>query len=623
MKMQPTTPDSRSPRSRRESTGPLRSAMRYRAGPCWTSGASKYFNTPSTPDVQHGPSRYAPGADGGRRQDSPSRSLPLSPLRIILVILFLGAYPAFVSISSCTSHDKDTASYSPGPVETGDSAETGDTSSSPDTSDSGDTGDTAQPRDTAIPEGRATYLVDASVVVGTIDSLNSVQGGPAPLNDGDADLTELYQQAGIPMVRIPVGDGSDYTLASIYPDIAADPYSPDSYHFDDIDRTMGAIVDAGLEPLWQAAFYLGNTDEWGYSCHHRGIAILDVDLWSIVIEHVLLHFNAGWADGYHWNVKWVETLNEPFKSWIYPRSSYLDVWYVYQAVAEAVARVNAATGSHIKVVGFANPVEPDSEGKYEWDSDTWLMDDFLSFVKTNDLPMDAFAFHSYEHPYDHQETALVVKEHLVKAGFGDIPLWNTEWNDSGLDLPTSSVWRSIYFGSQNAQTKTLWQGIVDRSFVFRGNQRTLPPHSEAECDDSRYIAADGTPQPAYYGWLMFDDMARDTPLRLEASTNRDEVTILAGISEDGNTLDVLLAYWIYYQDVDSYVDSDTDPYYVRVSGLSSDSTWTAELRTIDYDTTSYDPVNAVRLTTDPQGRLAIPGAIDLWTTHFWHLEKTD
>ncbi len=50
------------PGSRRESSGPLRSAMRYCAGPCWASGASTYFNTPSTPDIQHGPSRYAPGA---------------------------------------------------------------------------------------------------------------------------------------------------------------------------------------------------------------------------------------------------------------------------------------------------------------------------------------------------------------------------------------------------------------------------------------------------------------------------------------------------------------------------------------------------------------------------------
>ncbi len=68
------------PGSRRESSGPLRCAMRYCAGPCWTSRISRYFNTPSTHDIQQSPSRYAPVAP----RHGPSRlfraaSFPTAP----------------------------------------------------------------------------------------------------------------------------------------------------------------------------------------------------------------------------------------------------------------------------------------------------------------------------------------------------------------------------------------------------------------------------------------------------------------------------------------------------------------------------------------------------------------
>ncbi len=68
------------PRSRRESSGPLRCAMRYCAGPCWTSCISRYSNTPSTHDIQQSPARYAPGAP--RRGPSrlfPAASFPTAP----------------------------------------------------------------------------------------------------------------------------------------------------------------------------------------------------------------------------------------------------------------------------------------------------------------------------------------------------------------------------------------------------------------------------------------------------------------------------------------------------------------------------------------------------------------
>ncbi len=67
-------------RSPRESSGPLRCAIRYCAGPRWTSRVSTYFNTPSTPDIQQSPSRDAPGPPRlGPSRLFPAASFPTAP----------------------------------------------------------------------------------------------------------------------------------------------------------------------------------------------------------------------------------------------------------------------------------------------------------------------------------------------------------------------------------------------------------------------------------------------------------------------------------------------------------------------------------------------------------------
>ncbi len=90
----------RFPRSRRESSGPLRCASRYCAGPFWTSCVWTYSNTPSTPDIQQSPSRYAPGAP--RRGPSrlfPAASFPTAPRhlsRLALIAAVLVSHMAVV-----------------------------------------------------------------------------------------------------------------------------------------------------------------------------------------------------------------------------------------------------------------------------------------------------------------------------------------------------------------------------------------------------------------------------------------------------------------------------------------------------------------------------------------------
>lgn len=38
---------------------------------------------------------------------------------------------------------------------------------------------------------------------------------------------------------------------------------------------------------------------------------MDFQKWAVVCEHIVRHYNEGWADGYHLNIKYWEIWNEP------------------------------------------------------------------------------------------------------------------------------------------------------------------------------------------------------------------------------------------------------------------------------------------------------------------------
>jgi len=157
----------------------------------------------------------------------------------------------------------------------------------------------------------AGFIVQADKIVGSVKSFNDVQGAPRSLDPSDADLTDYYKNVGVRIVRIPQDDGFNFTLAGIFPDSDRDPDDPSAYNFEAIDRRIALIIAANASPLWEAGYDIGGGDEWK-GCCQGGRPPMNNEKWSSVIRHVLMHWNEGWANGYHWNITYVEFINEPF-----------------------------------------------------------------------------------------------------------------------------------------------------------------------------------------------------------------------------------------------------------------------------------------------------------------------
>lgn len=456
-----------------------------------------------------------------------------------------------------------------------------------------------------------TLSVDLNTNLGRIQPFNALQGGPKPLptNTSDADLTERFRAAGVDLVRFPQDDGFDYTLAGIFPDASRSPDDPSAYRFEKIDAYAQAIKAAGAEPLWEATYDIGSGDRW-IGCCQAGRPPRHLKKWASVIEHVLMHWNEGWANGYRWNVRYVEFINEPFGLGGFRRDQPQWAWEAYAALTDVVREYNARYGQSVKVVGYANPILAS-----RLTEDLSLLDGFLNYIRTNNVPLDIFSYHNYDAPADQLRVAQAIRQRLDAAGYSQVPLWNSEWNMWEANIPAevrgNESLHSAYIAAHNAQTKMLLQGIWNNAITYRAN-RPGAKGTGHQSYEYMYFFADGRPKPAYFGWLIFKQMADETPLRLESTFPTETgLTMLAGKSADGARLNVLLSAW----------SSQSQTYRLQIRGLVPGTRYAFERYVVDQSTAALSPVQSGEIASNASGEAEWVSTLGAYALEFWKLRR--
>jgi hypothetical protein len=98
-------------------------------------------------------------------------------------------------------------------------------------------------------------------------------------------------------------------------------------------------LGAGV-PSTLASTDIGGGDRWA-GCCQAGRPPRDVAKWASVIQHALIHFNEGWANGHAWNVRYVEFINEPFGLGGFRADQPNQACEAYAALANAVGAYHA------------------------------------------------------------------------------------------------------------------------------------------------------------------------------------------------------------------------------------------------------------------------------------------
>ena len=304
----------------------------------------------------------------------------------------------------------------------------------------------------------AQITIDFSTTVGKIREMHSVGQPPfgTALRGIDFTPIKFLSDAHIPHSRLhDVGGafgGNRYVdIPNIFRSFDADENDPASYHFAFTDALLAGMAEYGVKPI----FRLGVTIE--NQCFIEAFHIYppkDFAKWARICEHIIRHYNEGWANGFQYGIEYWEIWNEPENGHVKEENQMWqgtpeEYYRLYDVTAK---HLKACFGDAIKVGGYAacncrgffyHPEEygldvtaSPKDDKYDrYMYRIHFLEGFLSYIREHNSPIDFFSWHSYE---DTEATFLMDKAHqhiLEKYGYGDIERQCNEWNNAyGNDL---------------------------------------------------------------------------------------------------------------------------------------------------------------------------------------------
>ena len=299
----------------------------------------------------------------------------------------------------------------------------------------------------------ATIKINVNENIKPIKPMHAV--GQPPFGGGslsfDFSHIEHLKNANIPYSRLHdvngnFGGNRFVDIPNIFRDFDADENDPASYDFAFTDVLIEAMYSYNVKPI----FRLGVTIE--NQCHIKAFCInppKDYGKWARICEHIIRHYNEGWADGYTYGIEYWEIWNEPDNA---PTPEKNQMWTgtaeeFYELYDVTAKHLKSCFGNSIKVGGYGCCgiggifYHPDEFGV---DCEPWTVDegydrymyrakfflDFLPYIKEHGSPMDFFSWHSY---FNTENTRLLdefIHRKLTEYGYGEIETQLNEWNNA-------------------------------------------------------------------------------------------------------------------------------------------------------------------------------------------------
>lgn len=281
---------------------------------------------------------------------------------------------------------------------------------------------------------QSVITTDVDQVLRPVGLMHGVGAGP-----GGHATVPMYRGAGIPFIRLhDISSSYDHCvdLIEIFPNFDADERKAESYDFAMTDAYIKKAVQTGAQIIWR----LGNS-------HHEPSGIKkfgawppkDFKKWARICSHVVAHYNEGWADGFHYNIRYWEIWNEPDGDQgllkpsenILPKDkdkvgkarryevaphSWGGTMEEYYDLFSTTAKLLKKEHPDILIGGPAN-----ADFKYN--------EPFLKAMEERGVKIDFFSWHRYSrNPEALSKEGHAVRELLDRYGYQGLPTFLDEWN---------------------------------------------------------------------------------------------------------------------------------------------------------------------------------------------------
>lgn len=290
-----------------------------------------------------------------------------------------------------------------------------------------------------------TLNCDFSNPVGPVKPMHGVNNGPIA-SYYNFDNFHYLTEAGIPFSRLhdtggTFGGARFVDIWNIFTDKDADENDPASYDFTFTDLLITNLVNAGVEPFYR----LGTTIENGH--HIKAYHIYppkDYEKFARICANIVRHYNYGWADGFHYNIKYWEIWNEPDNSdvieenpcWKGTKEQFFELYRVVsnhlrQEFPDIKIGGYASCGFYACMSGEASAEEIKNANvspRYKYF--VTFFNEFMDYINDPETksPMDFFTWHTYSAGPRAFIQAEYVRKQLDSRGMNHVESILNEWN---------------------------------------------------------------------------------------------------------------------------------------------------------------------------------------------------
>ncbi len=354
--------------------------------------------------------------------------------------------------------------------------------------------------------------VDFENVSGKIKPLNGFNN--AARQTGYGPLLSAFRELRPSFVRLhdtcgKYGGAHYVDVPNIFPDFSADADDPNNYDFTLTDLYIAPLIECGAEVFYR----LGVTIEHEPKKYHI-YAPRDPRKWAEICEHIVRHYNCGWANGRHWNIRYWEIWNEPDglapdvepygpPNWIGSARAYYELYRV--------------TANHIKslhpevlIGGYSSCyiLGKFHDGKWEA-GDTSYFTGFLDYITApvTRAPLDFFTWHGYLGTGNIDKIiteSTFVDETLNRYGFTDIPRIDAEWNCMINDSDTPDYRTQYYINLRNEKSASHVAGAL---YLMQRCKVDIAMYYDAQlwCEyGGLFHVPSLLPSKAYFAFKQFD-----------------------------------------------------------------------------------------------------------------------
>lgn len=367
----------------------------------------------------------------------------------------------------------------------------------------------------------------------TIGRIKKLNGGnlapPISSEETGYNIRKEFQSLNMPLTRLHDApqDNPGCRLVDIHQIFAnwhADEHDPRNYYFIQTDDYLRNCIEGGTNVYYR----LGESIEHGVKKYFVAPPA-NIAKWIDIASNIIRHYTEGWADGFHFPIVYWEIWNEPEG-----KSTWGGTLDEFNAFYVATATELKKRFPHLKFGGPAH-------GGYHRTSTTV----FINYCAKHHAPLDFYSYHQYIHePFDWiQKTPVIVRRELDAAGYLDTEIHLNEWHY----VPSNDTWRQMRitgeeFWGIKVNIDEDMKGLDSAAFLCA----VMSGWQDAPIDMGCYFTCTGfqnwgmfrsrtnTRTKSYYGMLAFGNIVR-YPVRLKVEKNSNEITVLAGTDESGNS----------------------------------------------------------------------------------------